>query len=261
MIANRPDWCISRQRNWGVPLPFFLHKDTGELHPDTMALIDRAATIVEKGGIEAWSRAHAPKTCSAPEGPHSAEHYAKQPAKGKVSQWHCKGQPDCHAWASSNRRTNWGPEWIKLKAEAGGGGFVLNGMKRFVPFAHVADHDHCAGAHIRTNPMALRSLRSIRSRKGVEMSPMTHMDLTSKGSEVRLKNVMVPEENIVGEVDGAWPVLKDVLARLRSAQAQKCWLGAQVDGDVGRIRQGARGVWPANRHIPGDQAQVRRYAA
>ncbi|MBH9575329.1 isoleucine--tRNA ligase [Inhella proteolytica] len=56
MIANRPDWCISRQRAWGVPLPFLIHKDSGDLHPDTMALLDRAADIVEAGGVEAWSR-------------------------------------------------------------------------------------------------------------------------------------------------------------------------------------------------------------
>jgi len=56
MIANRPDWCSSRQRSWGVPVPFFLHKDSGELHPRTMAIMDQAADIVEKGGIEAWSR-------------------------------------------------------------------------------------------------------------------------------------------------------------------------------------------------------------
>ncbi|RVT88237.1 isoleucine--tRNA ligase [Inhella crocodyli] len=56
MIANRPDWCISRQRAWGVPLPLFLHKETGELHPNTLALLDRAADVVEAGGVEAWSR-------------------------------------------------------------------------------------------------------------------------------------------------------------------------------------------------------------
>ena len=56
MIANRPDWCISRQRNWGVPLPFFLHKQTGELHPKTLEFVERAAALVEQGGVEAWSK-------------------------------------------------------------------------------------------------------------------------------------------------------------------------------------------------------------
>ncbi|MCU1718160.1 isoleucine--tRNA ligase [Pseudomonas sp. 5P_3.1_Bac2] len=54
MIAGRPDWCISRQRNWGVPIPFFTHKETGELHPRTVELMEEVAKRVEQAGIEAW---------------------------------------------------------------------------------------------------------------------------------------------------------------------------------------------------------------
>jgi isoleucyl-tRNA synthetase len=54
MIANRPDWTLSRQRQWGVPMPFFIHKETGELHPDTLELLEAIARRVEEGGIEAW---------------------------------------------------------------------------------------------------------------------------------------------------------------------------------------------------------------
>ncbi|WP_029148182.1 isoleucine--tRNA ligase [Methylophilus sp. 5] len=54
MIKNRPDWCVSRQRNWGVPMPFFVHKETGEPHPHTMQLLETVCKQVELQGIEAW---------------------------------------------------------------------------------------------------------------------------------------------------------------------------------------------------------------
>ncbi len=76
MIAGRPDWCISRQRNWGVGIPFFTHKATGELHPRTLELIDQAAAIVEQGGVEAWSKLSATDVLGT-EGPESGMFYDK----------------------------------------------------------------------------------------------------------------------------------------------------------------------------------------
>lgn len=54
MIKTRPDWCVSRQRNWGVPMPLFVHKETGELHPKTSELLEAACLLVEQTGVEAW---------------------------------------------------------------------------------------------------------------------------------------------------------------------------------------------------------------
>jgi isoleucyl-tRNA synthetase len=54
MIANRPDWTLSRQRQWGVPMAVFVHKETGELHPRTAELLEKVAQRIEQGGIDAW---------------------------------------------------------------------------------------------------------------------------------------------------------------------------------------------------------------
>lgn len=54
MVENRPDWCISRQRTWGTPMSLFVHKETQELHPRTLELMEDVAKRVEEHGIQAW---------------------------------------------------------------------------------------------------------------------------------------------------------------------------------------------------------------
>ncbi len=57
MLDGRPDWCVSRQRVWGVPMPLYVHRSDGSLHPRTTELLERAAERIERGGIEAWDEA------------------------------------------------------------------------------------------------------------------------------------------------------------------------------------------------------------
>lgn len=72
MVNNRPDWCISRQRTWGVPMALFAHKEHGALHPRTAELLEAVAQRVEKNGIDAWFDLDAAELLG-----DDAEHFAK----------------------------------------------------------------------------------------------------------------------------------------------------------------------------------------
>ncbi|MCK9637914.1 MAG: isoleucine--tRNA ligase [Methylobacter tundripaludum] len=72
MMEGRPDWCVSRQRTWGVPIAFFVHKETGELHPRTAELVEQVAQRIEQQGIEAWFELGAAELLG-----DEAEHYEK----------------------------------------------------------------------------------------------------------------------------------------------------------------------------------------
>ena len=76
MIANRPDWTLSRQRQWGVPMPFFVHNETGALHPQTPELLEKVAKLVEANGIEAWQTVK-PEDLIGQVGEFSTAHYEK----------------------------------------------------------------------------------------------------------------------------------------------------------------------------------------
>jgi len=84
MIANRPDWTLSRARQWGVPMPFFVHKETGALHPRTLELLEEVARRVEQGGIETWQTATTGEFLGA-----DAAHYEK--VKDTIDVWFDSG--------------------------------------------------------------------------------------------------------------------------------------------------------------------------
>ncbi|SFM11493.1 isoleucine--tRNA ligase [Halopseudomonas yangmingensis] len=95
MIAGRPDWCISRQRNWGVPIPFFLHRETGELHPRTVELVEQVAQRVEQGGIDAWFNLEASELLGA-----EAAHYEK--ISDTLDVWFDSGTTHWHVMRGSH---------------------------------------------------------------------------------------------------------------------------------------------------------------
>ena len=96
MIENRPDWTLSRQRQWGVPMPFFLHRETGKLHPRTPELLEAVATRVEQGGIEAWQSVTAESLLG-----EEAKHYEK--SRDTLDVWFDSGSTHFTVMRGSHR--------------------------------------------------------------------------------------------------------------------------------------------------------------
>lgn len=88
MLEDRPDWCISRQRTWGVPITLFIHKESGELHPRTQQLIEEIALRIEKKGIDAWFELDAEELIG-----NDAEHYEKM--QDTLDVWFDSGVSHC----------------------------------------------------------------------------------------------------------------------------------------------------------------------
>ena len=108
MMKTRPDWCVSRQRNWGVPIPFFLHKETGQPHPRTAELIELVAQRVEKSGIEAWFSLDAAELLGA-----EAGQYVKM--KDTLDVWFDSGTTHWHVLRGSHAAVSTHPADLYLE--------------------------------------------------------------------------------------------------------------------------------------------------
>ena len=103
MIANRPDWTLSRQRQWGVPMAFFVHKESGEPHPRTAELLEEVAKRVEQGGIEAWQKLEVSELLG-----DEASQYEKN--RDTLDVWFDSGTTHWHVIRGSHRNELFRPE-------------------------------------------------------------------------------------------------------------------------------------------------------
>ncbi len=137
MVEGRPDWCISRQRTWGVPIALFVDKDTGDLHPDTAALIEKVAERVEKEGIQAWYDLDAAELLGS-----DAEQFVKVPDTLDV--WFDSGVT--HACVVDAREDLVGPADLYLEGSDQHRGWFMSSMmtsvaiKGHAPYKQVLTH-------------------------------------------------------------------------------------------------------------------------
>lgn len=138
MVEGRPDWCISRQRTWGVPIALFVDKDTGSLHPNTAELIEQVATKVEEKGIQAWYDLEVTELLSAED----AEQYVK--VQDTLDVWFDSGVT--HACVVDAREELTGPADLYLEGSDQHRGWFMSSMMTSVainghaPYKQVLTH-------------------------------------------------------------------------------------------------------------------------
>ncbi len=163
MVHNRPDWCISRQRVWGVPIPLLVHKESGEPHPDTPALIEQVAQRVEQQGIEAWFELRPEDLLGNAEG----GHYEK--VRDTLDVWFDSGVT--HACVLERRAGLRSPADLYLEGSDQHRGWFQSSL-----LTGVAMHDRAPYAQVLTHGFTVDA-------KGEKMSK-------SKGNIVRPQDVM-----------------------------------------------------------------------
>lgn len=163
MVHNRPDWCISRQRAWGVPIPLLIHKESGEPHPDTPDLIEQVAQRVEQQGIEAWFALRPEDLLGDKEG----EHYEK--VRDTLDVWFDSGVT--HACVLERRAGLRAPADLYLEGSDQHRGWFQSSL-----LTGVAMHDRAPYTQVLTHGFTVDA-------KGEKMSK-------SKGNVVRSQDVM-----------------------------------------------------------------------
>lgn len=214
MVRNRPDWCISRQRTWGLPIPLLIHKETGDLHPDTPALIEQIAQRIQQKGIDAWFELEPEDLLGEAEG----AHYQKVPDTLDV--WFDSGVT--HACVLEQHADLRAPADLYLEGSDQHRGWFQSSL-----LTSVAIHDRAPYAQVLTHGFTVDA-------KGEKMSK-------SKGNIVRPQDIMktlgadiirlwVAATDYRGEMSVSDEILKRTADAYRRIRNTLRFLLANLDG-------------------------------
>ena len=221
MIAGRLDRCISRQRSWGVPLPFFLNKDSGDLHPRTLEILDIAADMVEAGGIEAWSKASTESIL----GQVDAEHYTK--GSDILEVWFDSGTTHTTVLKGSHQGSGHsdGPEADLYRHDQHRGWFHSSlltacAMVGRAPYKGILTHGFTVDAVnkeievLRANGQVGSSLQAV---VALTVAPDDHAILASLGDDLKFFFITSAIELVAGDA------LSICVSSSNDTKCERCW--------------------------------------